>query len=179
MRVGVLLALSVLGLSGCSTHEWYVVPSTARVSAAQALNPQPASDTAATTEPIVDPAADPAWVPAVRRSDGRSVMLRSSAIDWRTATSAPGVPLLVRASAKNPVVTAGSTLTWVGTAVSLVGSGLFLAGRVRGDEALFLAGSFTALAAEPVMWAGIAYWLAGTMRPPYESARSSHRVAFW
>lgn len=174
-----VLGLSALGLSACSTHEWYVVPSTHQVSAVPTpdLKPVPASQTV--DDPLGDRASSQAWIQAVRRSDGQSVWLRPAAIDWRTATAVPGAKLQVRASASNPALTAGSTLTWVGTAISLVGSGLFLAGRVRGDEALFLAGSFTALAAEPIMWAGIGYWLAGTLRPPYESPSPSPRATLW
>ena len=164
MRVADLwqVTAGVVGLVGCSTHEWYVLPH----------------------EPVEVPAGAPtrAWsvgghasakasLPAQRRSDGKRVWLQSSAIDWQTATRANDTGLQVMARAYNPAVTAGSALTWVGTAASLLGSGLFLAGRVRGNEALFLSGSLTALCAEPIMWAGIAYWLAGTMQPPYETRR--------
>ncbi len=160
------------GLSGCSSHDWYVVSPlqrAAQLAAAEAHGTAPAA--AAPTAGTSRAPQDSAWVLAERRSDGQRVWLRTSAVDWSGAATLPGHRdgLLVRARAYNPALTAGSTLTWVGTAVSLLGSGLFLAGRVRGDEALFLAGSLTALTAEPVMWAGIAYWLAGTMRPPQES----------
>ena len=179
MRVSCSLGLLALGLSACSTHEWYVVPSTFRAPAAPITDSPAAQAASSAGERPSERPANQVFIQATRRSDGQPVWLQSAAIDWRTATSAPGATLQVRASAKNPAVTAGSALTWVGTAISLVGSGLFLAGRVRGDEALFLAGSFTALAAEPVMWAGIAYWLAGTLRPPYESSSPSPRATLW
>lgn len=179
MGLGCGLGLSVVGLAACSTHEWYIVPSAHQALAAPASDVAPVQASQTVDDPPIEQPASPAWIQAVRRSDGQSVWLQPAAIDWRTATAAPGAKLQVRASARNPAVTAGSTLTWVGTAISLVGSGLFLAGRVRGDEALFLAGSFTALAAEPIMWAGIAYWLAGTLRPPYESPSPSPRATLW
>jgi len=168
MRVlfAVLPVSLVASLSGCFTHEWYVVPRHA---------PSEHSASPAGSQPALRPseaaASAPIWTAAQRRSDDKKVWVRSAAIDWTTASSLGDQGLLVRARAYNPAVTAGSTLTWLGTAISLLGSGLFLAGRVRGDEALFLAGSLTALSAEPVMWAGIGYWLAGTMRPPFESPR--------
>ncbi len=179
MGLGCGLGLSVVGLSACSTYEWYVIPSTHQVSAAPTQDSTPVQASQTVDDPPSERPASHDWIQAVRRSDGQSVWLRSAAIDWRTATAVPGAKLQVRASARNPAVTAGSTLTWVGTAISLVGSGLFLAGRVRGDEALFLAGSFTALAAEPIMWAGIGYWLAGTLRPPHESPSPGPRATLW
>ena len=163
----------VAGLCGCFTHEWYVVPRHApsEPSASPASPATSPTDSPAAMRPSDAAASAPIWVAAQRRSDDKQVWVRSAAIDWTAVASLGDQGLLVRARAYNPAVTAGSTLTWVGTAISLLGSGLFLAGRVRGDEALFLAGSLTALSAEPVMWAGIGYWLAGTMRPPFESPR--------
>lgn len=160
-------------LAGCSTQDQYLV-TTAQLAALR-------SPTAATPVPgaiAPDPEADAA-IAAQRRGDGQPVWLRRSAIDVSSATPAPttrgepasgGDRVLVRARAYSPALTAGATLTWVGTGISLIGSGLFLAGRIRGDNGLFLAGSFTALTAEPVMWAGIVYWLAATLRPAQEVA---------
>lgn len=152
------LVLLPLFAIGCSTHGLYVVPTTELAASRDSAN------------------GTPAVVPAQRLSDGQPVALRADALDLTSTQPAPATTpqpeahRIVRARAYNPAVTVGSTLTWVGTAVSLVGSGLFLAGRIRGDEGLFLAGSFTALAAEPVMWAGIVYWFAGTLRPAQEVA---------
>lgn len=162
MRVADLwqVTAGMVGLVGCSTHEWYLVPH--NPAGVPTAAPRRARD-------LGGPASAEASLPAQRRSDGKRVWLKSSAIDWETSTRSNDTGLQVVARAYNPAVTAGSTLTWVGTAASLLGSGLFLAGRIRGDEALFLSGSLTALCAEPIMWAGIAYWLAGTMQPPYET----------
>lgn len=147
--------LSLLGL-GCSTQDQYLVAAT------ELAAPRPTAPSRA------------AVVPAQRLSDGRAVFLPRPTLDLASLRPAPPnhpqpeAHRIVRARAYSPALTAGATLTWVGTAVSLIGSGLFLAGRVRGDNGLFLAGSFTALAAEPVMWAGIVYWLAATLRPAQE-----------
>lgn len=165
-RLGLVAAL-VFG--ACSTQDLYLVPTAA-------LGPQPTVEQSSAPPPSAAPADALA---AQRAATGQPVWIRRSAIEpgSRLAVLSPSVPSgggpelsRVRARAYSPAVTAGATLTWVGTAVSLVGSGLFLAGRVRGDNGLFLAGSFTALAAEPVMWAGIVYWFAGTLRPAQEVA---------
>lgn len=156
-------------LAACSTQDFYLLPTAA-------LSPQPTVEHSRAPLPSAAPAEALA---AQRAATGQPVWIRRSAIEpgSRLAVSSPSVPSgggpelsRVRARAYSPAVTAGATLTWVGTAVSLLGSGLFLAGRVRGDNGLFLAGSFTALAAEPVMWAGIVYWFAGTLRPAQEVA---------
>lgn len=156
-------------LAACSTQDLYLVPTAA-------LGPQPTIEQPSAPLPS---AASADALAAQRAATGQPVWIRRSAIEpgSRLAVSSPSAPSgggpelsRVRARAYSPGVTAGATLTWVGTAVSLLGSGLFLAGRVRGDNGLFLAGAFTALAAEPVMWAGIVYWFAGTLRPAQEVA---------
>lgn len=160
-------------LAGCSTQDQYLV-TTAQLAALRSPIATPAAADAAAPDPETDAA-----IAAQRRGGGQPVWLRRGAIDVSSATPAPTTPgepasgadrVLVRARAYSPGLTAGATLTWVGTGISLIGSGLFLAGRIRGDNGLFLAGSFTALTAEPVMWAGIVYWLAATLRPAQEVA---------
>jgi hypothetical protein len=166
------LFVALLG-SGCSTQDQYLV-TTAQLAALRS----PPATTSAPDAGAPDPESESA-IPAQRRGGGQPVWLKRSAIDVSSATPGPAAPgaaspagdhVLVRARAYSPALTAGATLTWVGTGISLIGSGLFLAGRIRGDNGLFLAGSFTALTAEPVMWAGIVYWFAATLRPAQEVA---------
>lgn len=168
-RLARLGPVAALAFVACSTQDLYLVPTAA-------LSPPPTVEQPSAPPPSAAPAEA---VAAQRVGTGQPVWIRRSAIEpgSRLAVLSPSVPSgggpalsRVRARAYSPAVTAGATLTWVGTAVSLVGSGLFLAGRVRGDNGLFLAGAFTALAAEPVMWAGIVYWFAGTLRPAQEVA---------
>ena len=67
----------------------------------------------------------------------------------------------------NRMITAGSILTWIGTAVSLAGTVMVAVGKVQDSTPLFYAGGISALAAEPIMWTGTGLWIAGAMRRPY------------
>ncbi|MBL9044909.1 MAG: hypothetical protein JNM83_25095 [Myxococcales bacterium] len=69
----------------------------------------------------------------------------------------------------NRMITAGSVLTWIGTAVSLAGTVMVAVGKVQDSTPLFYAGGISALAAEPIMWTGTGLWIAGAMRRPSEA----------
>lgn len=69
----------------------------------------------------------------------------------------------------NRMITAGSILTWIGTAVSLAGTVMVAVGKVQDSTPLFYAGGISALAAEPIMWTGTGLWIAGAMRRPSEA----------
>ena len=67
----------------------------------------------------------------------------------------------------NRMITAGSVLTWIGTAVSLAGTVMVAVGKVQDSTPLFYAGGISALVVEPIMWTGTGLWIAGAMRRPY------------
>jgi hypothetical protein len=105
-------------------------------------------------------------VPATRQ--GKPVLVRSSALDFRDAR-ASGNSVEVKARARSPMMTAGSTLTWIGTAISVAGTVLFFA---YGDFDKHWAGAGLALSAEAVMWTGTALWIVAAGKHPQEvSAR--------
>lgn len=107
-------------------------------------------------------------VNAVRASDRKPVRVRVLALQQETIAPHGDGTFQVRARAKNPIITAGSVLTWTGTAISLIGTAIFAIGKVKDDQALFYLGGISALSAEPLMWAGTGLWIYGAMRPPYE-----------
>jgi hypothetical protein len=55
-------------------------------------------------------------------------------------------------------------MVWIGTAISLAGTVIAIAGS--GD--LRFAGEITALSAEPIMLTGTGLWIAGAARRPFE-----------
>lgn len=114
------------------------------------------------------PQALDAIIPARRAADGQSAHVRLRALDLSSSTSVDLNTVRVLARARNPLVTAGSVLTWIGTAISLGGTFVAVAGKGRGDDGLFLIGGITALAAEPLMLTGTGLWIAGANRRPYE-----------
>src|SRR5262249_47783017 len=82
-----------------------------------------------------------------------------------------GDPVRVQVRVKNPMLTAGVVLTCVGTVISVVGSAIFFAtwNPSPAQTDLHNAGGITALAAEPLMWAGPILWPLGIQRPPHEA----------
>jgi hypothetical protein len=89
-------------------------------------------------------------VPATR--DGKPTWVRASALDFSDADASKGV----RARTRSPMMTAGSTLTWIGTAISVAGTVLFF---TFSDGDKHWAGAGVALSAEAVMWTGTALWI--------------------
>ena len=164
----ILVCNCIILLCGCTITDRYVLDAdTAR--RAQTL--PPASD-----EPI----------PATRQ--GKPVLVRSSTLDFRDArvtergerserkrgnaepVARPSQNSVeVKARARSPMMTAGSTLVWIGTAISVAGTVLFFA---YGDFDKHWAGAGLALSAEAVMWTGTALWIVAAGKHPQEvSAR--------
>jgi hypothetical protein len=121
--------------------------------------------------------APPPVISAVREQDGKAVRVRTAALLLDSvsvpATQAQGATkgpeaVAITARAKNRMVTAGSVLTWIGTGISLIGTALFIAGKVTGNDPIYYAGAFTTISAEPFMWTGTGLWLRGAIHPPYE-----------
>lgn len=152
-------------LTGCYSHESYVL-SQAQVE--QLSRPELQSDPEAQA------------IRAVRTSDHKSVWVKSEALRPALSALAPqalganaqaplgAVSIPVRAY--NPKITAGAALTWIGTGISLVGTVLVAVGKVQDNSPLFYAGAISALAAEPLMWTGTGLWIAGALRPPFETS---------
>src|SRR5207244_1442587 len=87
---------------------------------------------------------------------GRATFVRGSSVDLHT-TRGSGDQLEVVARAPSKLVLAGSLLTWIGTAISLTGTVLFIAYRDGGDK--YWAGIGLAVSAEAVMWTGTGLWI--------------------
>jgi hypothetical protein len=104
--------------------------------------------------------------PIVATRQGKPVLVRSSTLDFRDAR-ASGNSVEVKARAKSPMMTAGSALTWIGTAISVAGTALFFA-YSDGDK--HWAGAGLALSAEAVMWTGTALWIVAAGKHPQEVA---------
>lgn len=75
----------------------------------------------------------------------------------------------VWAGERSPMLTWGHALTWVGTAVSLAGTALFLATQTGSTP--WVAGIATAAAAEPLMIAGTVLWIRAVRKRPAEALR--------
>lgn len=161
------LALAVgLGLAaGCATRDSYLV-------APQALGRAAALDEAARAA---------AAVPATREPDRRRAYLRASALPpgalGAAAAAPPELPVRVEVRARNPMVTAGAVLVYIGSVLSVAGSIWFLATLPQGGD-LHLAGGLVALGAEPPMWIGTILWPLGIMRPPYEARPGRRDVQY-
>jgi hypothetical protein len=97
-----------------------------------------------------------AAVPAVRADDGRRVWLRAAALH--------GDDTRVDTVERSAMVSWGAALTWIGSALSTVGTVLFF---TTGGEA-HIAGAALAAAAEPAMGIGAVLWPLGLVRPPPE-----------
>ncbi len=102
-------------------------------------------------------------VPATTKK-GTPVFVRGSTIDLHSSRSS-GDSLEVVARAPSRYVLAGSLLTWIGTAISLTGTVLFIAYR-SGDP--YWAGIGLAVSAEAVMWTGTGLWIYGAGHHPQE-----------
>lgn len=107
-------------------------------------------------------------VSAVRASDHKPVNVKVAALQEQTLAPHGDGTFSIRARGNNPTITAGSVLTWTGTAISLIGTVLVAVGKVKENQTLFYVGGISALCAEPLMWAGTGLWIYGAMRPPYE-----------
>jgi hypothetical protein len=97
-------------------------------------------------------------VAARRLKDGAPVRLRADSI--RTVDAAG----IADTSCVSPRVTAGSILTWIGSAISIAGTVLVFAT----DGAPRTAGFVLAPSAEPIMITGTVLWILGLRHPPQE-----------
>lgn len=158
------VVLFALG-AGCVSHERYLISRSELVAVAQARTQGNADGNG--PDFVAD--AMPASVPAVRVKDQKPVRVRTSALRFDPARLPDTEIVSIEARALNRMVTAGSVLTWIGTAISLVGTGLVAAGKLRGDDGLFAIGGVMALSAEPIMWTGTGLWIGGALRRPYEA----------
>jgi non-ribosomal peptide synthetase component F len=144
----------VVAASGCTTAGEYLVERDSLVAARAAASRTDAD----------------AVAPATRTSDGKRVMLRTSAIVAEAPEGESRVR--VRAEAPAPLVTAGSILTWIGSGISIAASGWFFFGPRATDgvsDPTHLAAGILAAAAEPIMITGTALWIVGTMRPAQQA----------
>ncbi len=139
--------------TGCATQERYLV-------------------TQAELDSSLDGTARTA-IPATREKDRQPVYVKVSALQRQTLVPHGDGTIQIVARAKNPMLTAGSVLTWIGTAISLTGTVLVAVGRVQDNTSLFYLGGISALSAEPLMWTGTGLWIAGAMRRPYETPAPS------
>lgn len=149
LRRGFVISIT---LCGCTSHERYVIE-------------RSAVDSLVTPR---DGVATPRAIAAIRERDRRPVYVKSSALRRETLTPHGPDSYRVEARAINPMITAGSILTWVGTAISLTGTVLLAVGKVQDNNPLFQAGGIAALSAEPLMWTGTGLWIGGALRRPYE-----------
>jgi len=160
-------ALLVVG-AGCVSHERYLIRRSDLVAVAEQ---RAAGNTEGKLpDSVADSVADS--VPAVRKQDHKPVRVRASALRYDVARLPDTEIVSLEARAINRMVTAGSVLTWVGTAISLLGTGLVAAGKLRSDDRLFIVGGAMALSAEPIMWTGTGLWIGGALRRPYEAPTS-------
>lgn len=136
---------------GCTSQERYLIAHTELAAAKNA-----SADTA------------PVAVSATRERDRQPVYVKLSALQKETLVPHGDGTFVIVARAKNPMITAGSVLTWIGTAISLLGTSLVAVGKVQENTTLFYLGGISALSAEPLMWTGTGLWIAGAMRRPYE-----------
>jgi hypothetical protein len=149
-------ALIAVG-AGCVSHERYLISRSELVAVAEQRAAGNADESRSNS------------VPAVRQRDHKPVRVRKSALRY-DVTRLPDTELVsIEARALNRMVTAGSVLTWIGTAISLIGTGLVAAGKLRGDDGMFVIGGALAIGAEPIMWTGTGLWIGGALRRPYEA----------
>jgi hypothetical protein len=142
------LVLALALLAGCYARDAYTIDA-ATLRQVAALSP---ADRAR------------AVVPARREADGRAVDLRARAIPAAALDPTTATAVHISTDEPNPMVTTGSILTWVGTALSIVGTLGFL--TANGD-AKWVFGAIELLG-EPAMLAGCVLWPLGLTRPPQE-----------
>lgn len=176
VRVGAAACGLLLG--GCWVTERYIATPEQRAQAAQL----PAGDAMVTALPVHRYKKTPG------REVGKAVFLRADALaqgqeepgSTLPPASAAAVgesgsaPVVLRSRRYSPVVTAGATLTGVGSIISVVGTIIYFTST--GDNNL--AGGIVALSAEPMMLAGTLMWIFGILRPPQEIAAGRAGVRY-
>ena len=152
-RAAPLLASLVL-LAACYTHEHYLIESSSLTEALKQSQGE----------------RDRTLLPARRKESGKAVKLRLATLDPLGLQSLPPSRegyTEVSSHTLNKLVTAGSALTWVGSAISIAGTLAFALLGANLHDQNALAGASTALAAEPIMLTGTILWILGqtTYRP--------------
>jgi hypothetical protein len=104
-------------------------------------------------------------IPAQRVKGGDAVELDAQTLTTRTPLG-DGTTRVTSAK-RSRMVDAGIWLTWIGSGISIVGSGLFFAG-LGSRDARYDVGLVMAPSAEPLMIAGTVLWVLGLKRHPQE-----------
>jgi hypothetical protein len=152
----ILLCSCIIFLSGCTLHARYQLDA----DLARRVQALPIEGRATTA------------VPATHK--GKPLLVRGSALDFHDAV-ASGNSLTVKAHAPSRMMTAGSALTWIGTAISVTGAVLFFG---FSDFDKHWAGAGLALSAEAVMWTGTGLWIAAAGKHAGEVAPGRSDVTY-
>jgi hypothetical protein len=152
-RASLALTVTVALAAGCWSHERYLVD--ARELDRARLLPLEERERA-----IVD---------ARREESGRRAYVRFAALRFDPAKPAAQGAVSVPSHAFNRMATAGSLLTWVGSAISVAGTIVFAVHHGDFGTLGGVTGASVALAAEPIMLTGTLLWiLSGTTHRPEE-----------
>ena len=176
VRVGA--AACGLLLSGCWVTERYIATPAQRVQAAQ-LSTVYAETTALPVHRYKKTPGHEAGKAVFLRADALSQGQQETELTLPpgaagVAAGPSGAPVVIRSRRYSPVVTAGATLTGVGSIISVVGTIIYFT-STGGNN---LAGGIVALSAEPMMLAGTLMWIFGILRPPQEVAAGRAEVRY-
>lgn len=176
VRVGA--AACGLFLSGCWVTERYIATPAQRVQAAQ-LSTVYAETTALPVHRYKKTPGHEVGKAVYLRADALTKAQEEPALPLPSGTAVGGAgpggaPVVIRSRRYSPVVTAGATLTGVGSIISVVGTIIYFTST--GDNNL--AGGIVALSAEPMMLAGTLMWIFGILRPPQEVAAGRAEVRY-
>ncbi len=150
--------LTLLGVTGCSVSESYLITGEQLTQAAQVPPPE-ADHTALPVHRYVTPAPG-------RDVVGKAVFVRATTVQQGLA-AAGGLPAVLRSRRYSPVVTGGVALTVIGSVISIAGSIVFFSTLNTSGDTNLISGVI-ALSAEPMMLAGTLMWIFGIQRPPQE-----------
>lgn len=148
------LLLALQALTGCYSHERYLLD-TATLAGAQRLS---AADRSR------------AILPAHRVENDKAVHVRLSTLQLDQAKPFDNTHVAVPSHTLNKMVTAGSIMTWTGSAISVAGTIAFaiFGGNIHHQDAL--TAGLVALSAEPIMLTGTVLWILGqTSHRPEET----------
>jgi hypothetical protein len=151
-------AIAVLD-GGCYTHEPYLVDS-AQLARARALG---------------DGDRGRAVIEAHRAKDGRAVHLLAATLQVDEARPETPTTTRVPSHTLNRMVTAAQVLTWVGSAISVAGTIVFVAHHADLHDATASTAGIVALSAEPVMLTGTMLWIYGQTRNRPEEVPTGRR----
>ena len=155
---------TLLSLAACTETRTYIVDAAA-LAELRALSPAARAKTLIPAQRVTPPNAK------VTKDNSGPAQVKAAALVSGRELSSDGGRVVIETRARNRLLEAGHALTWIGSAISIAGTALFLPNVLRRtpeEEQRFLIGGPIALGAEPIMWAGTALWVLGTMRPPQE-----------